>query len=302
MQAFLIFINMIKIINLLKEILTEAKQRGNLYHFTPFRSLENILLSKVLKPNNEEQISTSVRPNMSIRGFNKMLGQHIVRLTLDGDKISNKYKIRPFSYRGNEDLGEEQIITNGETFPFYPYLKRIDIFLNTENKKEINDQIKLLQTLNIPYKIYKGDPFINTPYEQPKDGSPENIYVDKIKKKYSQYELYFPNMKFKKISLPYLSSKKITVGISPEYPDHYLALGKLSQKERYKDKILNVKGEKINNIEVIPIPMYDDEEWRDKWKDTYDWEFFMDTLDDKPKFDERLVKDAYILIPKNEVD
>jgi hypothetical protein len=108
---------------------------------------------------------------MSVDFHPDMSEEPIVRLMLDGDKISNKYKIQPFAFNefdeDYEDLGEEQIIVNGKVFPFLPYLKRIDIFLNEE--EEIDSKItEILEKANIPYKIYQGTPISNIPYTQPK--------------------------------------------------------------------------------------------------------------------------------------
>lgn len=166
----------------LLDLLNEAKQIGNLYHFTALKNIIPILESQVLIPNGEGQISTSRRPNMDVSGFMKMqMGKsNIARLMLDGDKISNKYKIRPFvyfdddEYIDGEDLGEEQIIVNRKNFYFLNYLKRIDIFI-TKKEKIIDKVISLLDKMNIPYKIYEGTPQSNIPYKQSKEGNPENI-------------------------------------------------------------------------------------------------------------------------------
>jgi hypothetical protein len=163
-------------------MLKEAKQVGDLYHFTALKNIIPILESQVLTPNGEGQISTSRRPNMDVSGFMKMqMGKsNIARLMLDGDKISNKYEIRPFvyfddyEYDEGEDLGEEQIIVNGKNFYFLNYLKRIDIFI-TKKEKIIDKVISLLDKMNIPYKIYEGNPQSNIPYKQSKEGDPENI-------------------------------------------------------------------------------------------------------------------------------
>jgi hypothetical protein len=172
---------MIKLIDILKEI-TEAKQVGNLYHFTPLKNIIPMLDSQVLIPNMEGQISTTRRPDMDISGFMKMqMGKsNTARLMLDGDKISTKYKIRPFvyfddyEYEDGEDLGEEQIIINKKNFYFLPYLKRIDIFI-TKKEKNIDKITMLLDKMDIPYKIYEGTPQSNIPYKQSKEGDPSNI-------------------------------------------------------------------------------------------------------------------------------
>lgn len=291
---------MIKLVDLLKEI-TEAKQVGDLYHFTPLSNLRNILSTRLLYPNDEKAISTSVRPNMSTRGFQDMQARSIARIMLDGDKISNKYKIRPFAYSGggdgdHEDLGEEQILTNGEKFPFIPYLKRIDIFLNKKDKVDPKI-LGLLEKANIPYKVYQGTPISNIPYNQPKTGDPKDIDIEKIpeKKEYTYAELFFPGMEAKKIEL-YDSKDKIDNGdypsvytfySSPEYPDYYIDVGAADNPMNiaYLNQIYTIKGKKLT-YKFIPIPMLKDPKWKKMWKS-----------DQRP-----LWINSYILMPKKQFD
>lgn len=294
---------MIKLIDILKEI-NEAKQVGLLYHFTPISNLKDILLTRFLYPNDEGQISTSIRPNMSTRDFQDMKNASIVRLTLDGDKISTKYKVRPFAFGASEgdaeDLGEEQIVVNGKKFPFVPYLKRIDIFLN--KKEKINNKlIELLEKANIPYKIYQGTPISNIPYSQPKTGNPEDINIENIPKReiYTQDNMYFPGMKLTSIEI-YTSTynlkkndpQEIQVAISSEFPNYYIMGGFFNNKEYYED-YYNLKGNKIKGIKIVPIPMYNDPKWRKMWKTNVapPYNFFREGDN----------YDSYILIPKDEV-
>ena len=297
---------MIKLINILKEI-TEAKQVGNLYNFTPISNLKSILETRSLIPNDENAVSTSIRPNMSTRGFQDMRTDSIVRIMLDGDKISTKYKIRPFAYGeggDHEDLGEEQIIVDGKKFYFVPYLKRIDIFLN--KKKAINPKIlELLEKANIPYKVYQGVPFLNTPYSQPKTGNPEDIDIEKIPEKrfYTEEELYYPpNMKPAKY-IEYYQSKgdldaelpsEVKVYTSPEYPGYYIFAGFNRQDWiKWYDNYYTLKGEKFP-YKMVPIPMYDDPKWRKMWK--------KEEIASKSGGFGNHIRNSYILIPKNEVD
>jgi hypothetical protein len=294
---------MIKLVNLLKEI-NEAKQVGNLYHFTPLSNLKRILETRYIFSNEDGQVSTTRHADMNIKplysGTINFRG-NLARIMLDGDKISTKYKIRPFSYdsMGKDlNLGEEQIVVNNDKFPFIPYLKRIDIFL--QKKETVNPKIlELLEKANIPYKIYQGIPASNTPYSQPKTGNPEDINIDSIpeKKIYSPSEMYFPGMKTKKIELYNSSFSKerdipnqIEVGVSSEYPDYYLDIGFLSNKNL--TEYFNLKGEKIN-VKFIPIPMYNDPKWQKMWKTNVDPPYNY--------FDKGHTNDSYILIPKNEV-
>jgi len=291
---------MIKLIDLLNEI-TEAKQVGDLYHFTPLSNLRNILSTRLLYPNDEKAVSTSVRPNMLTRDFQDMRTKSIARIMLDGDKISNKYKIRPFAYSGggdgdHEDLGEEQILTNGEKFPFISYLKRIDIFLNKKDKVDPKI-LGLLEKANIPYKVYQGTPISNIPYNQPKTGDPKDIDIEKIpeKKEYTREELFFPGMEAKEIEL-YNSEAGMDKGdyprlytfySSPEYPDYYINVGAADDPIEIAslNQIRTMDGKKLI-YKFIPIPMLNDPKWRKMWKS-----------DQRPPW-----INSYVLMPKKQFD
>jgi hypothetical protein len=291
--------NPMKLINILREVILEAKQVGNLYHFTPLENLKDILASRFLVANDENQISTSIRANMNLNNLSKMDNKPVARLMLDGNKISTKYRIRPFSYE-EEDLGEEQIVVNGGNFYFLPYLKRIDIFLNGKSKVKIDNIIKILKDSNIKYEIYNSSPESHTPYKQPKDGSPDSINLSKLKN-YTEEDMYFPGMKTKIIkiythekNIKYNIISDIKVAVSPQYPDYYIYTGFMKNKKYYD--YYNLKNEKINT-KLIPLPMYDDIKWRKKWK------FVSSLIPYKMnKFSPESTYDAYILIPKKEVD
>ena len=291
---------MIKLEDILKELF-EGKQVGDVYHFTPLSNLKNILLTRFLYPNDENQISVTRRSNMSTRDFQDMKNASILRITLDGDKISNKYKIRSFAFGADEndpeDLGEEQIIVNGEKFNFVPYLKRIDIFLN--KKSEVNNKlIEFLEKANIPYKIYQGTPISNIPYTQPKGGNPDDISIENLPKKeiYSVEDMYYPGMKFTSINLSKSEKSSgnyphsIKVAISSKYPDYYILAG-IEENLKFYD-YHNSEGKKIN-VKVVPIPMYDDPKWRKMWKTNVEIPYNF--------FHPGSTKDSYYLFPKNEV-
>jgi hypothetical protein len=239
---------MIKLVNLLKEI-TEAKQVGNLYHFTPLKNIIPLLDSQVITPNLEKQISTTRRADMDISEFIKMHWgrNNTARLTLDGNKISAKYKIRPYvyfdkdKYKEGEDLGEEQIVVNGENFPFLPYLKRIDLFI-TKKEKNIDKIINLLNKMNIPYKIYEGTPKFNTPYKQDKEGDPSNI-------KYTPLDQIPDNT---------VISKNLYLDNISRLPENLTVNGNLHIKDSKNIKLptkLTVKGQLlINKCDITSLP------------------------------------------------
>ena len=161
---------MIKLINILKEI-NESKQVGDIYHFTPIIDdynnvyLLSILNSGYILPNEDKQISTTRNKKVDVEPFMGGILDYMARLTLDGDKISNKYKIRPFQWNpeDNDEPAylakkefEEQIITNGKNFPIYPYLKKVDLFVKDTEEEEVNKVIDILNSKNIDYEIHIG--------------------------------------------------------------------------------------------------------------------------------------------------
>jgi hypothetical protein len=267
-----------KLLNLLKEIILEAKQVGNLYHFTPIKPCIDILKSQYIQPNDENQISTTRYAN-SDTGFISHGDDNIIcRIMLDGNKISTKYKIRGFvhsadvdtsygddknlDYENREDFlkrkgakgkyAEEGIETKGERFYLLSYVKRIDIFVEKEpNKKEqkyLETLKKLLDKMNIPYKIYQGTPKSNTPYNQPKEGDPSQLTYKPVPKPYffsvkslelpwkgDQVFTISPNIETypvkndnKYLRIPFIFDSKIF--FSPDIPDYYIIDGEFDIK------------------------------------------------------------------------
>lgn len=294
---------MIKLSNILKDLLTEAKQVGDLYHFTSINSIPEILKTRILIPNEEGAVSTTIRPNMLTSGFH-YLKNNVARLMLDGNKISTKYKIQPFSY-DNEDLGEEQIITNGENFSFLPYLKRIDLFVNKPNDPKLEKLKDLLTQTNIPYKVYEGSPIKNVPYRQPKDGDPKNITIDTIphKIKVDLDQLFFPKTHTNKLKYirqinnnqPFIYNPVYTL---KEYPNDYavaikgpvddLKNIKIEWDEEDQNNNYKVYTAQLKNLKQVDIPMYNNKEWRDQFKYT-----------DLKKFNSDIYN-TYLLIPKSD--
>jgi len=112
-------------------IIKEAKQVGILYHFTTINNLEDILKSKGLKSDFFDYISFT--RNFNLQKTSDYFKDHKVRLTFDGNKLSNKYKIEPFI----DNVGkitrkygeyEERILwPSGKLLPCFFTLKQIDI-------------------------------------------------------------------------------------------------------------------------------------------------------------------------------
>lgn len=224
-------INPLKLTNILKEVLDESKQVGNLYHYTPINYCIDILKSQYIKPNDEGQISTSRYAN-SETGFISHGDTNIMcRIMLDGNKISTKYKIRGFVHPADAEhvdpkdqdimLGskglyaEEAIITGDKRFYLLPYVKRIDIFVEktpTKKQQKYIETLKgMLNKMNIPYEIYQGTPKSNVPYKQSKEGdSSQFTYTPEAKPIY---------ISIKPLLYPYKIDKVFDIKPNPDiYP------------------------------------------------------------------------------------
>lgn len=158
--------------NLVEKILKEFKQRGILYHYTNFGSALEILKENKLNPTtqyknpNERFFCISVTRD---KNFHKTadreafgIGGINVRFELDGDKISEHYKIKPLNYwftsreigkdaatRPIQTESEECIVVNSMGLPnVKSYIKKITLFLDNHPEhwspkvKEVLKQIK----------------------------------------------------------------------------------------------------------------------------------------------------------------
>jgi hypothetical protein len=274
-----------KLLNLLKEIyLNEAKQVGDLYHFTPLSNVAKILKSQYMIPNDEKQVSATRWADMSTAGFQDMQTKPVARFMFDGNKLSNKYQIRPFSYGDGatehdefEKLGEEQIVVNGRNFYFMPYLKRIDIFVQ-KGTPDLSKSTSILDKLNVPYTIYQGTPRNSIPYTQSKEGNPDNLTYKPVPKEIlistTALEHPYPNYKTYKFTnnpqtypLPLdpekLNNKKqyrtkrplifnSTWDVTPKYPNFYV---KYSDEFsfNYEKKLEDFTDAQLNGTETYVL-------------------------------------------------
>ena len=91
----------------LLDIIKESKNIGDVYHFTSPRGILGILDSNWLKPSGAgfggEFVSTTRDRNFvnAKRYEDKSITGHIFRITLDGNKLSARYKTIPYDDRYN---------------------------------------------------------------------------------------------------------------------------------------------------------------------------------------------------------
>lgn len=142
---------MIKLTDILKE-LEEGKQVGYLYHFTGWNNVYNIL-NKGIKFSHDNSdldylngkfyISTTRHPNFN---FDKSMGFYLksTRIQLDGNNISNQYKIIPINVDNIWDkkwgggasnsskkygLFEERIYSSVQKYLEVKYILKVDVIL-----------------------------------------------------------------------------------------------------------------------------------------------------------------------------
>ena len=147
---------MIKLTDILNEI-TEGKQVGTLYHFTDDIGLEGILKSNQLlaSTTNDNHVSLTRDKN----GWYVGTKNNIARISLDGNSISNNYKISPYAWdqsdRGAGETESEEAVLTDKIDNVKKYITFILINGGLANDLGINvNYIEfLLKEKNIPYEI-----------------------------------------------------------------------------------------------------------------------------------------------------
>jgi hypothetical protein len=122
---------MIKLLDILKE----AKQVGPLYHWTDFMGSLNIISQDFLKGYLTDTFSSNpaisfTRNKNFYKGNNKLATKPEISFVIDGDMLSNHYKIQPFQDpKIKKDEMEEKVITDGIK-NFSKYVTKVIIIKN----------------------------------------------------------------------------------------------------------------------------------------------------------------------------
>ena len=137
-------------------VINESKNIGIIYHFTHLMNLFFILESKTFMARYNDLPKFKYDYSVSCTR-NKSFAWGGVRIMLDGDKISQKYVIKPVAYfkfnRFNRLQSEERIFTNNETFPIFDYILQIDIMEHLKHDDMYNNVIELLDKSNIKHNL-----------------------------------------------------------------------------------------------------------------------------------------------------
>lgn len=129
---------------------TEGKQVGTLYHYTSLKSADSILKKGFIQggeksiqgyssriSQNDNKYSLSFTRNKNFHSVSRLIGSDIeCRFVIDGDSLSNKYKIQPVAAWGfeksksNDFESEEAIVSPSQIkVPIKPYVKSIDLLI-----------------------------------------------------------------------------------------------------------------------------------------------------------------------------
>lgn len=127
-------------LNIQSNILSEAKQVGTLYHLTNLDGMEFIMKSDKIVRKLYDGISFT--RNKMLNFYEGHPARLYFKLIIDGDKLSNKYKIEPFKYHSQKDNVDfrneaEEIIKTREISNVSNYIKGVAfIYRNFEGWDE----------------------------------------------------------------------------------------------------------------------------------------------------------------------
>lgn len=163
--------------------LSERKQVGNLYHFTSYSSLIQIINSGFVLTTKHKDI----QPYVSFTRNKSMYSDSIstqARLTIDGTKLTDKYKLSPHADE-KAGYGRTSVDESEERVSLLRYPKGVDVskslievtlrkinpdidwddpdsfqdsedFVEPPSLEDYNTLINLLKKKNIPFKIVDG--------------------------------------------------------------------------------------------------------------------------------------------------
>ena len=136
------------------DFINESKQVGVLYHYTSIEKLISIILDDELKLSKNHDTISFTRDKLAFRTLAKIYPCCIV---VNGDLLSNKYKIEPFQYDYTgtslkntkvQDEMEEQVKKNITNFS--KYINNIILFEDKTEDELVDLDITFWKKLNLP--------------------------------------------------------------------------------------------------------------------------------------------------------
>ena len=136
--------------------INESKQVGTLYHYTKLDSLKSIIDDGILMGTPSLSFTRDKNFHKSYRDIGAGYGKGLiaVRLTVDGNKLSNRYKIEPYAdlyyEKGTDRFEAEEVIKPnrmGElvTIPIKDYVVSIDFLTDPIDSWDIRNPLKYIK-------------------------------------------------------------------------------------------------------------------------------------------------------------
>jgi hypothetical protein len=157
-----------KLIDIYREII-EGKQVGTLYHYTSLKAADKILKDGFIQGSDKSisgysdniigknYYSLSFTRDKNFHKVYRVIGEYPeCRFVIDGDALSNKFKIQPVAARGFEkkkskDFEAEEVIVSPSQIkvPVKPYVKSIDLLIEPTDNWDIEgfDSYKFIEVL-----------------------------------------------------------------------------------------------------------------------------------------------------------
>ena len=143
----------------LKELIKEGKQVGNVYHFTTPMNIKSILEVGILS-GREGYISLTRNFRLPEEKGYFNTGEYVIRITLDGNKISDNLKIEPIKDKNFFDEREEGVIdwnkykNRQKTKIDRKYIKQVDVVSsNIFPEKSLEFVLDICKKYNIKCNI-----------------------------------------------------------------------------------------------------------------------------------------------------
>jgi len=142
-----------------KNIINENKQIGIIYHFTTVYNTINILQENIINAIITNGISFTRNPDFYKYPRDGIITS--VKITVDGNKLSNKYKIKPYNFFPDKythylkfDEDEELVLTK-EITNFRSYIKNVTLVKET-NAESLVELKQTCKNYNIPFYNFKN--------------------------------------------------------------------------------------------------------------------------------------------------
>ena len=134
---------------LIESSLSENKQVGTIYHYTTYKNAISIIDQDQLKSdhavdstNSNPKYNISFTRNKNFASVKRTLvpGTPRVRFIVDGDKLSNKYKIEPYAQKGFEKSDKNSFEAEERIVYKKPFsVKLSDYLIGVDIVKELKD-------------------------------------------------------------------------------------------------------------------------------------------------------------------